>query len=262
MNDLTKTETHLPDVLRDELLREATEHAETLGVDDLTTPFLRVAQALTPQLDKDHEDYIEGLDQGDFFITATGENLGNEITIVPCAYRATWYEFVPRDNGGGFEGEIDPPALASSRDIKIELENGNEAIRTHDHYVLVVKDNGETFPAILTCSGTFLTPSKKLNGLVTSARIPGSEPPVKAPRVATIFHATTVKKENDKGRWYVPSFRAFTEGSLIPFEDSAHWSHVYAAAKSFRDAVLAGDVKIEARDDGQPEEKAATGTPF
>ena len=70
-------------------------------------PFIRVIQALSPQIKKSDLSFIEGASQGDLFNTVTGEVWDGEkgINVIPCYQETKHLEFVPRDQGGGFVGE-------------------------------------------------------------------------------------------------------------------------------------------------------------
>ena len=77
---------------------------------EMQIPFIRVLQALSPQLNKKKPEHIEGASQGDLFNTVTGEFWSGEegIVVIPCYQVTKYLEFVPREQGGGFKGEIAP----------------------------------------------------------------------------------------------------------------------------------------------------------
>ena len=87
----------------DNLLSEGTG-LEEASADDYAIPFLRVLQSMSPQLKKSDGKYIQGAEEGMFFNTVT-ESIydGTEgVSIIPCAYKKKYIEWIPREKGGGF----------------------------------------------------------------------------------------------------------------------------------------------------------------
>jgi len=68
---------------------------------DLTLPRLALCQALTPQRDETEPKHIEGLEEGEYFNTLTGENYGNLVQIVPLLFFKNRIYFRSKDEGGG-----------------------------------------------------------------------------------------------------------------------------------------------------------------
>jgi hypothetical protein len=93
--------------LMDEIFEYAGEGA-AFDSSEMQIPFLRVLQALSPQLNKKKAEYIDGASSGDMFNTVTNEYFDGEegVTIVPCFQTTKYLEFTPREQGGGFRGEI------------------------------------------------------------------------------------------------------------------------------------------------------------
>ena len=90
-------------------------------------------------------EYIEGASQGDAFNTVTKELWDGEkgLTVIPCFQTTKYLEFVPRESGGGFQGEIhadDPDIFKTSRNgAKEILPNGNEMVKSDQHFCLVIR---------------------------------------------------------------------------------------------------------------------------
>ena len=61
---------------------------EEVTADDLQMPFLRVVQAMSPELNKKESAYIEGVNQGDIFNTVTRQYWkGDEgVMVIPVYY--------------------------------------------------------------------------------------------------------------------------------------------------------------------------------
>ena len=81
---------------------------ENITTEDMQIPFIRIIQALSPQLQKDDPLYIKGAEQGDIFNTVTHQVWKAEegIVVVPCYFEQKLLEFVPRSQGGGFVQEL------------------------------------------------------------------------------------------------------------------------------------------------------------
>lgn len=77
---------------------------------DLTLPRLGLCQALNPQRDESDPKYIEGLQEGEYFNSLTGENYGSEVKIVPLLFYKNRIFFRDKNAGGGM--------LCRSEDMK------------------------------------------------------------------------------------------------------------------------------------------------
>jgi len=54
--------------------------------EDFQIPRLTIAQAMSPEVKKNDPAFIKGLSPGDIFNTATGENLGPAVNVVPLHF--------------------------------------------------------------------------------------------------------------------------------------------------------------------------------
>ena len=68
----TKKETAISTDIMDDILEFAGEGA-TFDSSEMQIPFIRILQAMSPQLKKREAEYIEGAEQGDMFNTVTGD---------------------------------------------------------------------------------------------------------------------------------------------------------------------------------------------
>jgi hypothetical protein len=103
--------------LLDDIFDNAGEGA-SYDSSEMQIPFVRLLQALSPQLKKKDPQYIDGAASGDIFNNVTGQYWSGEegIVVVPCYQTTKYLEFTPREQGGGFRGEIAPndPRLQST----------------------------------------------------------------------------------------------------------------------------------------------------
>ena len=72
---------------------------------------------------------------------------------MPCYQETKYLEFIPLDQGGGFVGERasnDPELNKTTRNgAKEILPNGNELVKSDQHYCIIVGEDGMTQPAIV-----------------------------------------------------------------------------------------------------------------
>jgi len=230
---------------------------EQADKDAYAIPFLSILQAGSPQVKKSDGAYIKGAEEGFLFNSVTQDVVNGEdgVEVIPCYYMRRFVRWGARDAGGGFKGEFLPtdPLLAQAKEVdgKLLLADPSGAfnpktsdilVDTRNHYVLVVTEQGYT-PALISISSTQIKKSRqwmsKMDG-IKLRRADGSM--FTAPMFSHKYRLSTVPESNDKGSWY--GWKVETAGMV---DDPA----MYQAAKSFRDAVGAGEVKTAQPVDAQ-----------
>ena len=209
---------------------------------EMVIPFVRILQALSPQLKKREADYIEGAEQGDMFNNVTMDLFTGEqgITIVPCFQTTKYLDFTPRDQGGGFNGEIaatDPILRRTTRQGSKEiLPTGNELVKSDQHYCLVVGEDGITQPVVIDMKSTQLKVSRRWKTTIAMQKIkhPKTGQMILPPLFATMWKFRTVEESNDQGSWF--NYQIERVG-LVQDRD------LLMEAKAFRDSIAAGEVK-------------------
>ena len=117
---------------------------ENVTSEDLAIPFLRVIQAMSPQINSRDGKYIDGCEQGDIFNTVDNTLYKGDdgITVVPVAYKRTYLEWLPERKG--LAAVHDNSSILSQVVKNVAgadyLENGNQLSTTANHYVLVLDD--------------------------------------------------------------------------------------------------------------------------
>ena len=178
---------------------------ENITTEDMQIPFIRIIQALSPQLQKDDPLYIKGAEQGDIFNTVSQEVYKQDegVIVVPAFFEKKFLEFQLRSSGGGFVRELaadDKDITMTSRENTIELlPNGNELVRTHQHLVIAQSADGTIAPSVLDMKKTQLKVSRRWNTLKNSARLPSG---ALMPIYGTAWQVTTVLEANDQGKWF------------------------------------------------------------
>ena len=192
-------------------LTAAFEADAGVGLEDVTNsdmqvPFLRIIQALSPQVKKSDPAFIEGASQGDIFNTVTNKVWDSDkgVSVLPVHFVQKMLEFVPRSAGGGFVGELssdsaDVRRAVRDKDLGMEiLPNGNELVRTAQHYVKIVHEDGTLESAIVDMKKTQLKVSRKWITLIAMQKHNGST----LPSFANTYTLKSIEDGNDKGSWY------------------------------------------------------------
>lgn len=212
---------------------DAGEGMENTDRDAFAIPFIRVLQKMSPAVDE-----IDGARPGQIMNTVTNE-LFDELTFIPCAFRRTFIAWGERD----YHGEYTPEEVAEMRsdgraqDVEGEgLMTGSDRLTdTRSHYGLIVSSAGAVQQVVLALSSTQIKKSKQLMSMLSAVRINGQLPPTWMSKIKV----TTVLEKNDQGSWHGVRFEP--DG----FIDS---KELYEAGKAFHDVVMEGNVRV-ARDE-------------
>jgi len=209
---------------------------------EMQIPFIRVLQALSPQLNKKKPEYIEGASSGDMYNTVTNQYWDGEagITVVPCYQTTKYLMFTPREQGGGFLGEIsatDPQLQRTVRSgAKELLPDGSELVKSDQHYCLVVEEDGSYQPAVVDMKSTQLKVSRRWKTQIAMQKIkhPKTGQLITPPLIATMWRLRTTEESNDQGSW---------SNYIVEKIDMVENRDLLMEAKAFRDSVMAGEVK-------------------
>ena len=202
---------------------------------DISLPYIYALQSNSPQTNPDSEKYIEGAVAGMILISSLDkayEGRTKGLKIVPCFFESKINEWIPREIGGGLVGTYEPDdPIMNSTKLNAKgipcLPNGHMMVPTAYHYVLVqLPDTGSWIQAIIPMKSTGLKKSRKLNSVISTTNIPGTNK--RAPRFLYSWMLNTVKEQKDVNIW---SNFEFTQSDMVS-------SEVYAAAKQY--AIVAG----------------------
>jgi hypothetical protein len=115
------------------------------------------------------------------------------------------------------------------------LSNGNELVKSDQHYCLVVEDDGSFQPAVVDMKSTQLKVSRRWKTQIAMQKIQRPDGSMATPPVfATIWKLSTVEESNDQGTWN--NYQVEKVG-LVDSRD------LLMEAKAFRDSIQAGEVK-------------------
>ena len=165
----TKKEGSLPAKI--DFISDAGAGLENIDKDDLALPFLKLLQTGSDETKKKHANYVEGAEAGMFYNTVTKKLYSGEkgIEIIPCFYKLTFPEWAPfeRKEGRPVSPDRGPEILATTKKNdkgKDVLENGNEIIKTANHFVIINGDKPEK--ALMAMKSTQLKVSRGWNSVM------------------------------------------------------------------------------------------------
>lgn len=233
---------------------DAGQGMENMGQEDLALPFLKVLSGNDPILDEN-----ETARKGDIYNTVTGGIYkGKEgIRVVPCAYQRRFIQWAPRGMGSGaptaiYEpGDVRPETARSSDDNKeyVTDDSGEYIEETHQHFVVVVGEDGMFETALIAMKSTQLKKSRKWNSMMASRSMQGSKGPFTPPRFSHIYHLKTISEENSKGSWH---------GWEMSVDSAIADAGLYSIARSFANSITSGNVVVKHTDEESPN----ANTPF
>jgi hypothetical protein len=178
---------------------------------DVSQTFLKVAQALSPELDAEESQHIDGLKLGDIFSNGTGHYWSGKEGVLVAAihYQKGFTEWAPREASVALVNDFGPsrPAfLDKVEQVKGQwpLDNGNTVIESAVYYLMVI--DPKTFEyeqCVLNLSGTQHKKARRWNRDIENSR-------AKHPTTGQVFIPapfyypyllTTTPEENASGKW-------------------------------------------------------------
>ena len=201
---------------------------ENVGMEDLALPFLKVLSRQDPLLDD-----LENAKAGDIYNTVTGDI------------------FKGKEGVNIFDPKVDtlPKTERSKEDNREYLTDGSGHYveDTHQHYVVVVKDDGTSSTALIAMKSTQLKKSRKWNSMIQSrvmTKKDGSS--FQPPRFAYVYNLKTVSEENSKGSWH---------GWDISLDSQIESANLYNQAKAFAESINKGEVEVKHTREEESSEK-------
>lgn len=231
-------ETKLPAAMVDLYGASAGAGLEEADQDSFAVPFLKILQALSPELDEGNGSYIADARKGQFINSVTQEIYDGEagLVLVPCYFKRRFIQWAPRETGGGFRAAYTAAEAAGIPTQPDErghplMENGDLLQDTREHYCLQVHDDGGWEPVIIALTATQLKKSKRWNYVMQQFKMPDGRA---YPTFARKYRVSRVPESNNEGSWYGWKM---TPDSMVTEEP------LFRAALDFAKAVGAGDVK-------------------
>lgn len=228
--------------------QDAGQGMDNLSQEDLALPFLKILSGLDSVLDTH-----ETARKGDIYNTVTGDAFAGKdgIRVVPCAYQRRFIRWAPRGEGSGGPVAIyapgdDIPKTQRGEDFKDYVADGSGDYieETHQHFVLMLGDDGMNETALITMKSTQLKKSRKWNSMMASRTMKGKNGPFTPPRFSHVYRMKTVSEENSKGSWH---------GWEISLDGPVKDSDTYIRSRSFAESVTTGDVNVKHSNDSSGE---------
>ena len=225
---------------------------ENIDKGDLALPFLKLLQSGSYETKKKHAKYVEGAEAGMFYNTVTKKLYSGEkgMNVIPCFYKMTYPEWAPFDKSEGRPVHSDrgPEVMAQTTKsgTKDVLANGNEIIKTANHFVIILGDRPEK--ALMSLKTTQLKTSRGWNSLMDNEMIISktSGKSIPAPAFSRVYKINSVENTGNF------TWHGMTVNLVKPVENA----EIYSMAKDFNLALHKSNVAAASVEPGQPQEKS------
>ena len=222
--------------------------------DEMQIPYIRLAQAMSPQVTKGDGKFIKGLAAGDIFNNLTNEYWDGEtgLKVIPCYLVTKYIEWIPMEKGGGFVQEIPPgdpvigKVVREQDPVRDVLPNGNEMVVTDNIFCLVMNADGALQPAIMDMKVTQLKVSRRWKtqlAMMPPLEVTHEDKVVKwkPPSFGSVWNVTAVTETNKNNKTYF-NYNIQRDQILNPFLNPED-KEIYDEAKLFHQSVKDGEVK-------------------
>ena len=182
---------------------------ENMDKGDLALPFLKLLQSGSDETKKKHAKYVDGAEAGMFYNTVTKKLYDGEkgIEVIPVFYKMTYPEWAPfeRREGRPISNDRGPEILKettqnnSNKDV---LSNGNEIIKTANHFVIINGERPEK--ALMTMKSTQLKVSRGWNSLMEDQfeTDPKTGKSIPAPMFSRVYRLRSVENAGSSFSWH------------------------------------------------------------
>ena len=210
----------------------------------LSIPFLKTNLSNTIQEEN------RGSLKGDLYNTVDGQIYDGKkgILVIPCHFQRRWIQWSPIDDDQRapiaiYDKASDCPKTERLR--KDEKDNkdylldgsGHYIEETHQHYVLICKDDGTLDAVMIAMKSTSLKASRNWNALIKTRRFPKSDgTSFNPPRFSHIYRLNTVMQSNGTMSYAVWNAKLEKQVSNI---------NAYNEAKMFQQSIQKGEVEVK-----------------
>ena len=220
---------------------------ENIGREDASLPFLKILQALSPEVIRGDAKYIKGAEAGQYINSLTGEvfDFDKGVEVIRVYFNKKFIEWRPRDAGGGLVRISQTEAEAKAHQ---EPQTGNDKVdtyvnETHEMYLLIKGKYGWA-PAVFSAAKSKLPFVRKWNGIIMNQKfgefsddIAKSLPSDAAPKpYSVVFTLVTASKAGKKGTYFIPALGA--NKRLATLEE-------LKLAMEFKELIAKGAAKVE-----------------
>ena len=192
---------------------------------DIQVPFLRILQDLSPEVKAVAKGGIEGAEVGMLFNTVTQECY-DEVHFVPAVTKHIYNEWIPIKQGGGFVATyevndkfvLDAQAAAKANNLdfgKLPTEEGHELVETFDVYGILVVENSEPMPAIISFTSSKIKIYRKWMSAIRMFVLNTPTGKIKPDLFAHYVKVTTQDETNKAGQEYSNFKLSPAKGKLL-----------------------------------------------
>lgn len=114
------------------LVAVAEGEEEHLSQDELSIPFLKVAQKGSPQVDEDKPEYIDGLKAGCYFNTVSGANYGESLKVQVHGYFHNYTIWKGEKGSGEFHGTMTTDEFRAFEKDNVLTRDGGDMCQVVD----------------------------------------------------------------------------------------------------------------------------------
>lgn len=142
---------------------------EEVSADHLTIPRVKLLQKMSDEVDKHHDNYVEGAEVGDFMNTLDGTLFKGEMLVINLKFKDEHVVWRQRDAGGGLLGSFGSVTLAEAAISEQEKPDEYDISQTHTHMLLVLDEKtGEVAsnPVLMDFASSKLRVSKNWNSQI------------------------------------------------------------------------------------------------
>lgn len=240
----------------------AGEGLEDFQQSDFLIPYVRIIQALSKELQKNHAKYLAGAEQGMFVNSATRKALSGEkgFLAVPVGFGHRYMAWRPNNAGPAYDMGADATKFnAATPNDKGQRhdEDGNQITDALQFFILMVnEETGEYEVAVLNFTGS---QARKGRGWATTINNRMERHPVtkKLGKPAIYFYSykiTSVPESNDQGSWYGFSI---AEGPKVM--ELQNGREIFQTAAGLRKRVEAGEVKASVENPADADDELDSG---
>ena len=213
---------------------------ENIDKSDLALPFLKLLQSGSDETKKKHAKHVEGAQAGMFYNTVTKKLYDGEkgIEVIPVFYKMTYPEWAPfeRREGRPISNDRGASVMAeTSQNDKNKdlLKNGNEIIKTANHFVIINGERPEK--ALMTMKSTQLKVSRGWNSLIENQFEidPKTNKSVPAPMFSRVFKLNSVENSGSF------TWHGYTISMLRKVDDAG----IYQMARDFHNSLKSAQSK-------------------
>ena len=207
---------------------------ENVDKGDLALPFLKLLQSGSDETKKKHAKYVEGAEAGMFYNTVTKKLYNGEkgIEVIPVFYRMRYPEWAPfeRREGRPVHNDRGPGVMSKvtqNDKNKDMLDNGNEIIKTANHFVIINGERPEK--ALMTMKSTQLKVSRQWNSLMENEfeNDPSTGKSLQAPTFSRIYKLGSVENSGSF------TWHGYNVSMLRKIEDAG----IYQMARDFYNSL-------------------------